>query len=40
MKRVNMLPSFVSHDDSVRAESFPENLNPSFLSDDGENNWR
>ena len=31
----NMLPSFVS-DNNVIAESFPENLNLSFLSDYGE----
>ena len=32
----NMLPSFVSDHNNVIAESFPENLNSSFLDDDGE----
>ena len=31
-----MLPSFVSDDNNVIAESLPENLNLSFLSNDGE----
>ena len=33
-----MLPSFVSDDNNVTAESLPENLNLSFLSNDGEIN--
>ena len=31
-----MLPSFVSDDNNVIAESLPKNLNLSFLSNDGE----